>query len=96
MLEEPVIVEESHKTMINLDCLILYTEVDVGFSEADYTGREETEQAVLTLERNKAIEMPLTVRVTPLTYREFLSMEFPEPLDFPDIHLRASSKQSYR
>ena len=82
--------------MINLDCLILYTEVDVGFSEVDYIGREETEQAVLTLERNKAIEMPLTVRVTPLTYREFLSMEFPEPQDFPDIRLHASSKQSYR
>ncbi len=52
------------------------TAVSIQFTELDYSGGEQEGQAVVKVERIGTIATPVTVRVVPLTYTEYLSLGY--------------------
>ena len=59
--------------------------VGIRFSSSDYSAPEENEQLLVTVQTEGRRATPVTVRVTPLTYDDYLLLGVTLPEDFPSI-----------
>ena len=57
----------------------------VRFSQSDYSAPEEKQQILVTVQTEGRHATPVTVRVTPLNYDDYLTLGIPLPEDFPFV-----------
>ncbi len=69
-----------------ISCL-LSTGIEIEFSESDYSTSEGDEEIVVRVQTSGRRATPVTVRVTPMIYDDFLKLGKPLPADFPDVPL---------
>ena len=61
------------------------TAISIRFSQSDYSAPEEDEQMLVTLQTEGRHATPVTVRVIPVTYDDYLTRGESLPDDFPDV-----------
>ena len=60
------------------------TGVIIRFSESDYSAQENQQMRVVVQTEGRRAT-PVTVRVIPLNYDDYLALNIPQPEDFPDV-----------
>ncbi len=65
--------------------LLCPTGIEITFSNNDYNANEGDGQIQVTLQTRRQRATPVTVRVTPINYDDFLSLGLPLPNDFPTV-----------
>ena len=64
---------------------LLSTGIGIRFSLPVYSAPEEREQIVVTVQTEGRRATPVTVRVSPLNYDDYLALGVPLPENFPDV-----------
>ncbi len=67
-----------------ISCL-LSTGIEIEFSESDYSASEGDEEIVVRVQTSGRRATPVTVRVTPMNYDDFINLGKPLPAEFPDV-----------
>ena len=61
------------------------TGVVIRFSQSDYSAPEEDEEIIVTVQTEGRRATPVTVKVIPLNYDDYLALDIPLPEDLPDV-----------
>ncbi len=64
---------------------MLSTGIEIIFTESDYSASEGDGEIVVRVQTSGRRATPVTVRVTPINYDEFVLLGKPFPSGFPDV-----------